>query len=133
MKKIALKSVALLLFVSVSLISCSKDDSGETIILANQFATAVTGPDSGAVDQDIELAVKFLPDNSCGQFNRFIETTSGSSKTIEVQVKYSGNNCGGNGVETTVPYKFRVNQAGTYTFKFKRSASQFITKVVTVE
>jgi len=133
MKKFAFKSIAVILFVSSSLISCSNDDSSETVILQNEFVTSVTAPETGTIDQDIEMTVKFLIDNPCGQFNKFTEVTTGNTKTIQVQAKYIGSDCGSNSSEVSVPYKFRVNQAGTYTFKFKKNDSQFLTKVVTVE
>lgn len=133
MKKFALKSVAAILFVSFSLTSCSNDDGGETVIIQNEFVTAATAPETGVVNQDITIDLKYMADNACGQFNKFVETTNGNTKIIEVQVKYVGTDCGENPSEVALPYTFKVNQPGTYTFKFKRNASQYLTRVVTVE
>lgn len=132
MKKFALKTLAIL-FISSSLISCSNDEGGETIMLKTSYITSVEGPIIGTVDQDITLTAKFNAENSCGEFEKFVETTNANTKTIHVQVKYVGSNCGSNPTEKTVPYTFRVNRAGTYTFKFKKNDTQFINHVVTVE
>jgi len=133
MKKLALRTLAIVLFISTSLVSCNNDDGGETIILKTSYLTSVEGPVTGALNQDITLNVKYTAENGCGAFNKFVETQSGTTKTIQVQVKYVGDNCGSTPTEVTSPYTFNVNQPGTYTFKFKRNASQFITHVVTVE
>lgn len=132
MKKFALKTLAIL-FISVTLTSCNNDDGGETIMLKTSYINSVEGPTTGAIDQDITLTTKFTAENSCGEFNRFVETINTNTKTIHAQVKYVGTNCGSTPVQMTVPYTFRVNRAGTYTFKFKRNETQFITHVVTVE
>ena len=133
MKKFALKSIAAIFFTSLSIVSCSSDDGGETVILQNEFVTVATAPETGLVNQDITIDLKYMVDNPCGQFNKFVETTTGNTKIIEVQVKYVGSDCGQNASEVAVPYTFKVNQPGTYTFKFKRNASQYLTRVVTVE
>jgi len=133
MKKFALKTLAVVLFISTSLVSCSNDDGGETVMLKTSYVTSVEGPITGSINEDITLTTKFVAENGCGQFNKFFETINGSTKTIGVQVKYTGTNCGSTPTEITTPYKFRVNQAGTYTFKFRRNDTQFITHVVTVE
>lgn len=133
MKKFALKTVAVVLFLATSLSSCSSDDGGETIIIKNSYLTSVDGPVTGTVNQEITLTTKYVIENSCGQFEKFNEVQNGNSKTIDVQVKYTGENCTTASTEVTTPYKFTVIAPGTYTFKFKRNASQFITHVVTVE
>lgn len=132
MKKFALKTLAIL-FIATSLSSCSNDDGGETIILKTSYVTSVEGPITGAIDQDITLTTKFKAENGCGEFEKFVEIINSTTKTIHVQVKYVGENCGSTPTEKTVPYTFKVNRAGTYTFKFKKNETQFITHVVTVE
>lgn len=133
MKKFALKTIAAVLFIATSLTSCSNDDGGETIIFKNSFLTSVEGPETGLVNQEITLTTKYVIENGCGQFEKFNEIQNGNNKTIDVNVKYTGANCGNTSTEVSAPYKFMVNQAGTYIFKFKKSASQFITHVVVVE
>ncbi|WP_296151021.1 hypothetical protein [uncultured Flavobacterium sp.] len=133
MKKFALKTLAVVLFISTSLASCNNDDGGETIMLKNSYLTSVEGPVTGTVNQKITLTTKYIAENGCGAFNQFNELQNGTTKTIDVQVKYTGANCGSTPTEITTPYTFEVIEPGTYTFKFKKNASQFITHVVTIE
>lgn len=135
MKKFALKTMALVMFVASSaLTSCSSDDdSGPQTTTQKEFATAVNGPTTGAKNQEITLTVTHVVDNNCGQFNRFVQSTSGNTKTVEVEVKYSGTNCGTTPSTKTQPYKFTVSQNGTYVFKFKKSATEFITHSVVIQ
>jgi len=133
MKNIALRTLAIVLFISTSLASCSSDDGGETVIVLTSYITDVTGPETGVVNQDITFNVKYFAENGCGSFDQFIQTQSGNTKTILAQVKYIGDNCGNTQTEITTPYTFNVNVPGTYTFKFRKNASQFITREVIVE
>lgn len=133
MKKFALKTLAVVLFISTSLASCNNDDGGETIMLKNSYINSVEGPITGTVNQRITLTTKYTAENGCGEFSQFNETINGNSKTIDVQVKYVGADCGSTPTEITTPYTFEVIEPGTYTFKFKKNASQFITHVVTIE
>lgn len=133
MKKFALKTLALVLFVSTAVTSCSTDDSGETVTSQNEFVTAVSGPETGVINQEVTFDVTYAVDNACGAFDSYVETVSGSTKTIEVKVKYVGSNCVAAPATKTEPYKFTINTAGTYNFKFKSSASAFITKTILVQ
>lgn len=132
MKNFALKTFALVLFVS-TLFACSSDDESETIITKNELVTAVTGSDTAAINEDVTFQVSFDVENSCGNFHQYLETISGNTKTIQVQTKYRGTNCGATASTKTEPYTFRLNTAGTYVFKFKSSATAFITKTVVIE
>lgn len=132
MKKFALKTLAIVLFTSTALISCSSDDGGETIILKKSLVSLVEGPTTGVKNQEVTLNVSYGVENSCGNFNKFVETISGNTKTVEVESKYVGSNCGQVAATKVIPYKFTVNQAGTYIFKFKKSASEFITQTVVI-
>lgn len=133
MKNFALKTIAAILFVSTSLLSCSDDNESETIITRNEFVTEVTGPETGNLNQEVTFNVTFNVQNSCGNFYKFAETISGNSKTVQVQSIYNNSECGNTPVSKTQPYKFTINTAGTYTFKFKSSQSTFITKTVVFE
>ena len=133
MKKFALKTLAVVLFVSTAFTSCSNDDESETIITKNELVSAVTGPETGAINQEVTFQVTYGVENSCGNFHQYLETISGNSKTIQVQTRYIGTNCATTAATKTEPYKFTLNTAGTYVFKFKSSATAFITKTVVIE
>ncbi len=94
--------------------------------------SVVTGPTTGAVNQELTLTVTFAVDNNCGEFNKFIETTTDKTKIIEVEAKYQGSNCGTTASTKTTPYKFKATAAGTYILKFKKSATEFVTQTIII-
>ena len=132
MKNFALKTIALVLFVSTFIASCSSDDAGETILVKRQSVTAVDGPTEGIPGQEITLTVTYQVDNSCGVFQRFYETINGNSKTINIEARYDGDNCGDTVSTKTQPYTLTIIEPGTYTFKFRKSNTEFVTHVIVI-
>jgi hypothetical protein len=133
MKKIKFQSVALLAFLALGAGACSSDDSNSSTALKEAFATEITGPETGDVNQELSYVVKYSVDNDCGLFSRFVESTAGTTKTIGIQAKYAANNCETVAVVKDTVYKFKPAAAGTYSLKFKKSATEFLTKSVAVE
>lgn len=133
MKKFKLQAVALVLLVSTAFTSCSDDDSGTSLVTKKSLVTAVTGPETGDLNQDVTLNVTFAVENNCGAFNRYIETTEGTTKNIEVEAKYEGSDCGTTATTKTTTYKFKSATAGTYSLKFKKTATEFITHTIVID
>ncbi len=133
MKNFRLQTIALALFVSTALISCSDDDSKSGVKTKTSFVTAVTGATTADINQEINVTAAFSVDNNCGAFNKFVETADGNTKTIAVEAKYLGSNCGTTPVAKTAVYKFKGATAGTYNLKFKKSATEFVTHTVVVD
>ncbi|HEU4496806.1 MAG TPA: hypothetical protein VFR70_07115 [Flavobacterium sp.] len=132
MKKLTFYLAAVLV-ITAALTSCSSEkEEGDTVIIKNEFVTAVSGPATGNTNQEIIFQVTYNVDSSCATFSQYIQTTSSNLKTIEVQVKYLGD-CSPSPATATQPYKFVVIQPGTYTFKFKSGPSAYITKTVAVQ
>lgn len=131
MKKLKLKAVALVLVVVAGFASCSKDDS-PAITTKKTVVSIVTGPTTGIVNQELTLNVTFAVDNSCGVFNKFIEATTDKTKVIEVEANYEGSNCDATATTKTTTYKFKATAAGTYIFKFKKSATEFVTQTIVI-
>lgn len=132
MKKLKLHAVALVLFATTAFVSCSKDDDNNQTISKTEFVTQVTGPTTGTVNQELSLTVTYAVAGDCGTFEKTIETTTGNTKTIEVQVKYDKTKvCTQPTTQTTV-YKFKAAAAGTYILKFKKSATEFVTQTIVV-
>lgn len=132
MKNFALKTFALVLFVS-TLFACSSDDGGELILIKRQSITAVEGPIEGTPGQEITLTVSYQVDNSCGAFERFSETVNGNSKTINIEARYTGSDCGNTVITKTQPYNVTIIQAGTYNFKFRKSDTEFIMHTIIID
>jgi hypothetical protein len=78
------------------------------------------------------LTVTFAVENNCGAFNKFTETTDGTTKTIEVEAKYQGSDCGTTAATKTGVYKFKSSTTGTFNLKFKKTATEFITHTIVV-
>jgi len=134
MKKFRLHTVALVFFIAAGFTSCSDDDTSSLALTTKQsFVSLVTGATTADINQEISLTVTFAVDNSCGSFNKFVETTADKTKTIAVEAKYVGNNCGTTPATKTEPYKFKAATAGTYVLKFKKSATEFVTHNVVVD
>jgi len=133
MKKIKLTTIALVLFAGAAFTSCSNDDDNTTApVTKRHFVTAVTGPTTGTVNQELTLNVSFAVDNNCGTFSKFVETAPADQPLIEVEAKYAGTDCGTTPVTKTAPYKFKSTAKGTYNLKFKKSATESITQTIVI-
>ncbi|WP_264566014.1 hypothetical protein [Flavobacterium sp. N3904] len=133
MKKLRLQTVAMILFVAVSLTACSKDDDQPQLITKTSLVSAVTGPTTGVPNQELSFTVTYAVENNCGTFNKFIEITTEKTKQIEVQSKYEGTSCGTTPTTKTTTYKVTPVAEGTYTLKFKKTATEFVTQTIVVK
>lgn len=132
MKKIKLQMLGLVLFVAAGFTACSNDDEPQKVITKKSFVTEVTGPTTGTVNQELTLEVSYAVDNSCGIFNKFVETASENTKTIEVESKLEGIGCDATPTIKKTPYKFKATAEGTYILKFKKTETEFITQTIVV-
>lgn len=127
-----MKAKLFLFSLILTLISCSDDDSEECIGYSRENVKEVNAPDSGKVNEPVEIEVKFAVYNGCGQFEKFIESGSEKSKVIEVQAKYEGCVCTQNIPIITSVYKFTPSTLGEYKLKFKSGETDYITVNITV-
>lgn len=132
MKRLKVTAIALVLFVSAGFVSCDNDDDTPPITTKKTLVSLVTGPTTGKVNQELTLDVTFAVDNSCGAFNKFIESTTDKTTVIEVEAKYEGSNCGTTAGTKTATYKFKATAVGTYILKFKKSATEFVTQTIEI-
>ncbi|MBD3582208.1 hypothetical protein [Flavobacterium selenitireducens] len=133
MKKIKFQAIAVMAFLAMGAASCSDDDSNTSTVTKVAYVTDITGPSEGDVNQELSYVVKYSVDNACGEFQRYVESATGTTKTIELVARYASNNCEAAAVIKDTVYKFKPTAAGAYNLKFKKSATEFITKAVTVE
>lgn len=133
MKKFRLQTVAMLLFVAVSLTSCSNDDDQPQVLPKTSFVSAVTGPTTGIPNQVLNFTVTYAVENNCGVFTKFVETTTENTKQIEVQSKYDGTSCGNTPSTKTTTYSLKPTIEGTYILKFKKTAAEFVTQTIVVK
>lgn len=96
-------------------------------------ALSVQGPATGRVDEAVPLTVSFGASNGCGQFSRFIETGSGTTRTVQVQARYVGCICTEIAPMLQTTYTFKAAQPGVYEIKFWKADNSFLTHTVTVQ
>jgi len=137
MKNFKLKSVLVVLFLGMALTSCSNDDDKPTTPVSTtkiSFVSAVTGPATGKVNDELSYEATYTPETACGVFSKFAEVTIGAVKGFGVEVKYPAEVCT---LQTPQPqkavYKFKATAKGTFEFKFQKSATEFITQKVVIE
>lgn len=136
MKSFGLKSVLVVLFLSISFVSCSNDDNDEpeTQTTKAAFVTEIKGPATGKVNDELSYEVTYTVDNACGEFDKISEVTIGAVKGLQVIAKYPTGVC-----TQQVPdpkktvYKYKATAKGTIEIKFKKSETEFLTQKVVIE
>lgn len=136
MKSFRLKSVLVVLFLSIAFVSCSNDDDQKTAPQTEKPAlvTEVKGPATGKVNDELSYEVTFVLDNACGEFEKISEVTIGAVKGLQVIAKYPTGVCTQQVPEPKKTiYKFKSAAKGTFEIKFKKSETEFITHKVVIE
>jgi len=111
------KVIVILSILLVATASCEKLQNGckET---KNASSLILSFPDSVEVAETFYLDVRYVLDNTCGEFETF-EISSGQG-TIDVSVvtKYEGCNCEQQLIERTSTYPIHISVAGIYQYRF---------------
>lgn len=136
MKSFRLKSVLVVLFLSIAMVSCSNDDDKAVAPAKSKVAlvTEIKGPATGKVNDELSYEVTFVVDNACGEFDKISETTIGAVKGLQVEAKYPSEVC-----TQQIPdpkktvYKFKATVKGTFEIKFRKSETEFATAKVVIE
>ncbi|GAA3768735.1 hypothetical protein GCM10022423_22410 [Flavobacterium ginsengiterrae] len=127
-----------MLFLAVSLVSCSSDNDNksETPQTTSRSAnvTAISGPATGKIGVDINYDVSFIVDNACGQFDRISSISIGKEEGFQVEAKYPLETCS-NQTPTALHtvYTFSPVSRGTFEIKFKKSETEFLVKKLVIE
>jgi hypothetical protein len=116
------------------IMSCTDNDDKEDECITNktEYITSVNSPNTGIVNETVNIEVSFGVFNGCGGFGKFIETQNGNNKTIEIEAKYEGCICTQDAPIRTVNYEFIANSTGDYELNFKSSPTEFITVNLTI-
>lgn len=136
MKSFKLKSVLVVLFLSIVFVSCNNDDDDKPTepVVKVAFVTEIKGPATGKVNDELSYDVTFLANNACGEFDKISETKIGEVSGLQVEVKYPSDVC-----TTQVPdpkktvYKFKATAKGTFEIKFKKSETEFLIQKVVID
>lgn len=137
MKLIFKTMLIALAFISFSSCDLGGDDNFSTqncTYLAGIATTAVTGPITANVNEEISLTVSFTLANNCGKFHLFNEAIGANrDKIITVNAIFEGCNCDNVPVAKTETYKFKAVSEGVYNLKFKKANDEFLMHTITVE
>lgn len=135
MKSFRLKSVLVVLFLSIAFVSCSNDDDKVVVnpITKTALVTEIKGPATGKVNDELSYDVTFVVDNGCGEFSKFTEVTIGGVKGLQVEAKYLSEVCTQATELKKAVYKYKATAKGTIEIKFKKSETEFLTQKVVIE
>ena len=123
-----------LVFSILVLSSCNKtQDDNKCLSYIKAPVIKVEGPNTGLVNQDINLTVSFGCFNGCGQFGNFEQTSNGDTTTINVIAKYEGCLCTQDAPLRQTTFKFKVTQTGTYYLKFLQTGKTYLTDTIRVQ
>jgi|TARA_B110001469_G_scaffold19_1_gene38 hypothetical protein len=132
--KLKVLNFLVLILISSFIISCDNDDdkNNECIEYEIGYVTSLNAPNTGTVNETINIEVNFRVFDGCGGFGKFIETENGNIRTIEVEAKYEGCICTQDAPIRTTNYEFTAINAGEYELSFKSSPTEFITVNLTI-
>lgn len=136
-QKFGLKIISfLLLILTITGCEVSNDNKCEQTLPAE--TTAVNGPVTANINQEITLTVGFKVSSTCGAFKSFSKeaTTTANEQILTVVTVYNGCSCDTKSAIKSAPYLFKASTAGTYILKFRvdgnNGSSSFITKTIVV-
>jgi hypothetical protein len=135
MKKNIIQLSIVCIIATLMAFTCKKEDTANNKCLsfAKAPVTAVTGPATGSINQDINLTVSFACSNGCGQFGSFEQARTGNTFEISVTAKYEGCVCTQDIPVRQQTYTFRASQPGTYLLNFVQQNNTFVTHTIVVQ
>ena len=126
------KNIILLISIVIFGIVVSCNDDNECITNNIEYVTSINSPNTGTINETVNIEVNFKVRNGCGRFGKFIESENGNIRNIEVEAKYEGCICTQDVPIRTVNYEFKTTNSGNYELKFKSSPTEFITVNLTI-
>ena len=126
------KNIILLISIVIFGIVVSCNDDNECITNNIEYVTSINSPNTGTINETVNIEVNFKVRNGCGRFGKFIESENGNIRNIEVEAKYEGCICTQEVPIRTVNYEFKTTNSGNYELKFKSSPTEFITVNLTI-
>ncbi|WP_291144527.1 hypothetical protein [Flavobacterium sp. UBA7680] len=137
MKSFKLKSVLVVLFLSISFVSCNNDEDekpADNPVLKAALVTGISGPATGKVNDELSYEVTYVVDNACGEFDKISEVKIGAVNGLQVIAKYPTGVCTQQVPEPKkTVYKFKASAKGTVDIKFKKSETEFLTKSIVID
>lgn len=130
------KNIILLISIVIFgiVVSCNDDNDEKNECITNniEYVTSINSPNTGTINETVNIEVNFKVSDGCGGFGKFIESENGNIRNIEVEAKYEGCICTQAFESKTVNYEFKSTNSGNYELKFKSSPTEFITVNLTI-
>ena len=131
------KNIILLISIVIFgiVMSCNDDNNEEDECIINkiEYVTSINSPNTGTINDTVNIEVNFRVFNGCGRFGKFIESENGNIRNIEVEAEYEDCYYCTQAFESkTVNYEFKSTNSGNYELKFKSSPTEFITVNLTI-
>ena len=139
MKKIKLKSVVFVLFSMAIFASCSSDEDTKNPetpqpIFKSAYATEVTGPTTGKVNEELTYMVSFTVDNACGEYNKMTDIEIKKEKGYQVEAKYPATCSTPDSPQTKrTAYKVKPTMKGTFYLRIAKSETEYIVTTVVID
>ena len=97
--------------------------------------SAVIGPRTAAVNQQVTYTLSYSLGNSCGAFSNLVTNSASDSarvRQVGINANYSGCSCTTTTTTAQTAYQFQPTKAGTYYLQFLTTDNKFITDTLTV-
>lgn len=127
--------ITIFLLIGLTLIlnhSCKKKTT-ECVSYEQTAVSLIQGPETGQINQEIQLTVISSGYNGCAQSGKFQEDIDESIRTIKLLLRYEGCYCTQAFIEVATLYTFKTSQQGVYTLRFLGADDQYVEHVITVE
>jgi hypothetical protein len=118
---------ALLPLGATSRLNLGPDTCNATLLTPVQSAT---GPRMVAVNRPAVYTLGYVPASGCGTLGNLAEQVEGTTRTVTLNVNYTGCACGTPGATAQATYTFQPTQAGTYYLRFVGTSSYLVDTLV---
>ncbi len=116
----------LLVLFMIILISCRTENDADCLSYVSSPVTQVSMPDSGFVNQPININIHYNANNGCGNFYNFNVNSISDTIVISPVVKYEGCVCTMIFQNLQSTYLYSASNLGYVYFKFPQSGSSFL-------
>jgi hypothetical protein len=123
-----------LVILTVAFFVQSCQNEGAKPCTETKSASAILGefPDTLKVGTKYDLAISYVLESSCGEFDYFDVNYSQKTYNIKLMTKYEGCSCKIALEEKTINYEIDVDFPGTYEFRFWLADGDYESRLLSV-
>jgi hypothetical protein len=120
-------ALTLLTLSATSCLNVGPDTCNATLLTPVQSAT---GPKAGAVNQPAVYTLVYATTTGCGTLGNLGEIVDNATRTVTLNVNYTGCACATPGAVAQATYTFQPTQAGTYYLRFAGNNTYLVDTLV---